>query len=74
VIVNWHAHCQPEEVEKQGWPSGSSPLFIDRLLEAQEANGIDLAVVTNPITLLQRRGLRDCAMDAISRAVYSRHA
>jgi hypothetical protein len=43
VIVNWHAHYQPpEEVEKQRWPSGSSPLLIDCLLEP---NGIDLAVV-----------------------------
>src|SRR6266545_1710215 len=80
MIVNWHAHTQPpEEVAAQTWPGGDSPLFIDRLIEAHERNGIDLAVVTNPIHYLKGRSDAECLRaierwDEYAAEIESKHA
>jgi predicted TIM-barrel fold metal-dependent hydrolase len=49
VLINWHAHAMPQsELNNRTW-QGRSPATIEKLLAIHEENGVDLAVVSNPV-------------------------
>ena len=55
MIIDWHTHLHtPDQAAEPFW-QGRCPMTIDNVLAAQEAAGIDMTVVSNPLHEL--RGL-----------------
>jgi len=55
MIIDWHTHLHtPDQAAEPFW-QGRCPMTIDNVLAAQEAAGIDMTVISNPLHEL--RGL-----------------
>src|SRR3954463_4923777 len=53
MLINWHAHALPPEIQALPMWQGRCPANIERLLEIHEENSVDLAVVSNTIHYLK---------------------
>jgi aminocarboxymuconate-semialdehyde decarboxylase len=64
MIIDWHTHIYPlSETSKPVW-KGRCQMTIENVLAAQDAAGIDMTVISNPLHYL-RKASREQALDAI---------
>ena len=49
MIIDFHTHVYHPDYRIEPFWHGRCPLTIEKVLEAQEAGGVDISMVSNPI-------------------------